>query len=236
MRLLSGALTLLPFAFILANCSSDKDRKGSAWRHPSDLSDNISPDGQDALSPRVAMDNNGNAIVLWQQYDGSNNQIFVSEYRNGSWKHPSDLSDNISPDGSSAWPSQVAMDNNGNAIVLWQQYDSSNYSQIFMSEYRNGSWVHPSDLSDNISPDGSSASLAQVAMDNNGNAIVLWEQYDSSNNNQIFMSEYRNGSWVHPSDLSDNISLEDGFYADSPQVAMDNNGNARKRHCCVATK
>ncbi len=223
-RLLSGALILLCFAFILASCSSD--RKGSGWRHPSDLSDNISPDDSSAGNLRVAMDNNGNAIVVWQQYDGSNSQIFMSEYRNGSWKHPSDLSDNISPDGSNAWPSQVAMDNNGNAIVLWQQDDGSNY-QIFMSEYRNGSWVHPSDLSDNISPDGQDASLAQVAMDNNGNAIVVWEQWNGSNY-QIYMSEYRNGSWKHPSDLSDNISLDGSSvdWAQVAQVAMDNNGNA----------
>jgi len=197
-------------------------RSGS-WTHPSGLTDNISPDGQDGFSQKVAMDNNGNAIIAWKQNDGTNDQIFKSEYRSGSWTHPSNLTDNISPDGQAARFSQVAMDNNGNAIVVWRQNDGSNH-QLFKSEYRSGSWTHPSNLTDNISPDGQSTYNPQVAMDDNGNAIIIWLQSDGSNN-QIFKSEYRSGSWTHPSNLTDNIS-PDGQDADYPQVAMDNNGNA----------
>ncbi|MCX7000029.1 MAG: hypothetical protein NT106_07020, partial [Candidatus Sumerlaeota bacterium] len=101
------------------------------------LSDNISPDGQDAYYPQVAMDNNGNAIITCYQSDGSKTQIFKSEYRGGVWTHPSSLSDNISPDGQGAYLPQVAMDNNGNAIITWEQSDGSKY-QIFKSEYRWG--------------------------------------------------------------------------------------------------
>ena len=81
------------------------------------------------------MDNNGNAIIAWYQIDGTNYQIFKSEYRSGSWTHPSNLSDYISPDGTDAYGPTVAMDNNGNAIIVWYQMDGANY-QIFKSEYR----------------------------------------------------------------------------------------------------
>jgi hypothetical protein len=151
------------------------------WSHPVDLSDNINPDGQHIVYfPWVAMDNNGNAIIVWQQSDGGNQQIFKSEYRNSAWTHPTDLSDNISPDGQDAESPQVAMDNSGNAIIVWQQSDGGN-QQIFKSEYRTGTWTHPTDLSDNISPDGQDAESPQVAMDNNGNAIIVWSQYDDIN-------------------------------------------------------
>ena len=194
-----------------------------AWTHPSSISDNISQDGQHASAPQVAMDNNGNAIITWYQSNGTHYQIFKSEYRSGSWTHPSSLSDNISPDGQIALLHQVAMDDNGNAIITWYQSDGTN-DQIFKSEYRSGSWTHPSSLSDNISPDGEGAVDSQVAMDNNGNAIITWYQSDGTNS-QIFKSEYRSGSWTHPSSLSDNIS-PDGQSAIDPQVVMDNNGNA----------
>jgi uncharacterized protein YheU (UPF0270 family) len=140
-------------------------------------------------SPQVAMDNNGNAIIVWKQVDGNVSQVFKSEYRNGQWTHPADLSDNISLDGYSAKYPQVAMDDNGNAIIVWQQSDGSN-EQIFKSEYRNGQWTHPADLSDNISPDGMGVGSPQVAMDDNGNAIIVWDQPDG-NKDQIFKSEYR---------------------------------------------
>jgi mRNA-degrading endonuclease HigB of HigAB toxin-antitoxin module len=200
--------------------------RNGAWSHPSSFSDNISPDGTWARKQRVAMDNSGNAIIVWEQLDGSSIlQIFKSEYRNGAWSHPSSLSDNISLDSSSARKPQVAMDNNGNAIIVWRQYDGSSYGQIFLSEYRNGTWSHPNSLSDNISPDGSEAVVPQVAMDNNGNAIIMWRQYDGSSYMQIFLSEYRNGTWNHPDSLSDNIGL-DGSDASGHQIAMDDNGNA----------
>jgi len=192
------------------------------WINPFTVYDNISPDGQGADYPQVAMDNNGNAIITWRQYDGFNIQIFKSEYRGGVWTHPTSLSDNISQDGQGADSPQVAMDNNGNAIITWYQSDGLNL-QIFKSEYRSGVWTHPTSLSDNISPNGQNAYAHQVAMDNNGNAIITWFQSDGLNW-QIFKSEYRSGGWTNPS-FSDNIS-PDGQSAVSPQVAMDNNGNA----------
>ena len=193
------------------------------WTHPSSLSDNISPDGQNALYPRVAMDNNGNAIITWQQSDGAKTQIFKSEYRGGIWTHPSSLSDNISPDGQNAEYPQVAMDNNRDAIIVWQQSDGANY-QIFKSEYREDAWYNPSDLSDNISPDGQNAYEPKVAMDNNGNAIITWQQYNGSSY-KVFKSEYRGGVWTHPSSLSDNINpFRKGAY--DPQVAMENKGDS----------
>jgi hypothetical protein len=164
--------------------------RNGAWTHPSGLSDNISPDGQGASNPVVAMDDNGSAIITWVQNDGSNMQIFKSEYRNGAWTHPSSLSDNISPDGQDAARPWVGMDDNGSAIITWVQNDGSNM-QIFVSEYRNGAWTHPSGLSDNISPDDQNADWPRVAMDNNGNAIIVWNQNDNNNYEQIFISEYR---------------------------------------------
>jgi len=197
--------------------------RAGAWTHPTGLADNISPDGQNATDPQVVMGDNGNAIIVWGQSDGLNGQVFKSEYRSGAWTHPSGLTDNISPDGQNAGSSQVAMDNNGNAIIVWCQYDGEN-GQIFKSEYRSGAWAHPSDLADHISPDGQNAMDPQVAMDNNGNAIIVWGQSDSLNG-QVFKSEYRSGAWTLPSGLTDNIS-PDGANAYFPQEAMDDNGNA----------
>jgi len=191
------------------------------WTHPSSLSDNISPDGQDAYSPEVAMDETGNAIIAWIQYDGANWQTFKSERRNGIWKHPSNLSEKICPSGQNVSTSKVAM-NEESAIIVWNQSDSKQL-QIFKSEYRLGAWKHPEGLDDNISIGGTYAQSPQVAMDDNNNAMIVWEQIDGSHY-QIYKSEYREGAWTHPVQLSDNIS-PNGQNASKSQVKMDNNGN-----------
>ncbi|PKN51686.1 MAG: hypothetical protein CVU55_10625 [Deltaproteobacteria bacterium HGW-Deltaproteobacteria-13] len=196
--------------------------RGGVWHHPSGLGDHISISGQNAGLPKVAMDDNGNAIIVWEQSNGANSQIFKSEYRNGTWTNPLSLDDNISPDGQEAYFPQVAMDNNGNALIVWAQSNGAN-SQIFKSEYRSGTWTNPLSLDDNISPDGQNAAFPQVAMDDNGNAIIVWYQSDGANS-RIFKSEYRSGAWSYP-DLTDGISPA-GQNAGLPQLAMGNNGNA----------
>jgi surface antigen len=221
--------------------------RNGAWTHPANLAVNISPDGQDASAPQVAMDNNGNAIIVWLQSDGSFSQVYKSEYRGGVWAHPTNLAtDHISFDGRAAGGPQVAMDNNGNALIVWQQPDDIGTRAVFKSEYRSGAWHHPAGLADNVSPatqDSQRAGGPRVAMDDNGNAMIVWEQNDDTGNiflppippdvigimifnyHQVYKAEYRNGAWTAPSGLLDNISI-DGQPADSPAVAMGNNGDA----------
>lgn len=201
--------------------------RSGQWNHPTDLiSDAISIAGQDAWTPYVAMDDNGNAIIAWGQSDGTNTQIYVSEYRNGQWNHPTDLTTSaISISGQFAWMPNVCMDNNDNAVISWVQNDGTT-NQIYKSEYRNGSWNHPTDLgTDAISIRGQFSSYPYVAMDNNGNTIITWSQSNGTED-QIYKSEYRNGSWIHPLDLiADAISIEERNFSD-PKVVMDDNGNS----------
>ncbi len=200
--------------------------RNGAWSSPTSVG-NLGVTNPYASPPRAAMDDNGNALIVWRQQYSAGDGIFMSEYRNGVWTQPTSTAQHISPSGSgqTAQNPQVAMDSNGNAIVVWQQSDGAFY-QIYKSEYRNGAWTHPANLAANISPDSQNAVNPQVAMDNNGNAIIVWQQNDGPTYTQIYKSVYRNGTWTHPTNLTtDHISL-DNQNASAPQVAMDNNGNA----------
>jgi hypothetical protein len=202
--------------------------EGSAWTHPADADSYISPDGV-ASWPWVAIGDNGDCAVVWRQattgdiYDPQN-KIFLSEYRGGVWTHPGTLADFICLPGTSTPASspQVAMDASGNTVVVWLQYDGT-YTRVFMSEYRSGAWTHPATIGDYINPDGSRASDPQVVMSASGDAVVIWEQSNGSED-QIYMSEYRNGLWTHPADLTDHISL-DGMEAYEAHLAIDDDGD-----------
>lgn len=198
-------------------------RDGS-WTYPANFMDSISVAGTYAYDVEVAMNNNGEAVVAWIQYDGANDQVFISEYRNGSWTHPANLADNISPDGGSVYDVEVEMNDQGTVLVTWQQYDGVSDEHVYLSEYRNGSWTHPANLMDHISVDGEYAYDPELSINAQGEAIIVWEQSDG-NDDQIFMSHYKNGSWTHPEDLMDNISV-DGEDANDPEVALNNNGDA----------
>ena len=63
--------------------------RGGAWTHAAGLQDGVGPGSgdNDNMFPQVAMDNNGNAVVVWMNssfeyfYDAGYYNIMVSEYR-----------------------------------------------------------------------------------------------------------------------------------------------------------
>jgi hypothetical protein len=208
------------------------------WFNPTDLSDNLSPDGTDATAPQEGMDSAGNTIIVWSQGDGTNQQIFMANYDIlvFTWSPPVDLTDNISPDGTDATAPHVAMNASGMKTLAWVQSDGTN-QQIFKSEFHNGiscgsgpvalstmTWLHPTGLSDNISPDGADAATPHAAQEDSGDAIIVWAQNDGTHT-QIYKSEFRCAVWTHPSDLTDKVSF-DGQSAQTPKAAMSNNGDA----------
>jgi hypothetical protein len=200
------------------------ERVNGSWLHPGTALDNVSPDGQNAYYPVVAMGETGEAIIAWEQYDGANWQIFKSERRNGIWAKPLSLGDNISPNSEDAYYPQTAMNGSGEAIITWEQNDGYK-SQIYMSMFSNGVWDHPADLTDNISPDAGNAYYPQVAMNDNGNAVLTWEQELDSGIVRIYKSERRSKVWTHPMNIADSLSLATTS-AWLPQVAIDSQGNS----------
>ncbi|MCA8951987.1 MAG: hypothetical protein KDE27_20930 [Planctomycetes bacterium] len=199
------------------------ERHAGVWSHPANLADNISPNGQNAQDPFVATAGNGEIVIAYRQYDGSRYRTMKSEFRNAVWSHATSSSDAISPATQHADTISVAMADNGDTLIVWRQLDGSHY-QSFKSEYRSGSWVHPANLTDNISPNGQNAYGVKVAMAPNGAATIVWQQYDG-NSTAVFKSEYRNGTWTHPTGLTDNITPDD-IDCSEPAVAMSNDDAA----------
>jgi hypothetical protein len=184
------------------------------WTYPSNALETVNakdPDpegGADAEMPDVAISDNGDAIIVWAQSDGNESQIFKAERRGGEWTTPTSLSDNISPNGENAFFPKVAMDANGNAIIVWQQSNGTNY-QIYMAEYREGEWTLPEDLDDHINPsspaggdDGAFDNFTNIFMSSQGCALVVWQAYNGTGM-RGFSSEYLDGVWSHPTALSD---------------------------------
>ncbi len=229
-------------ANVSVNCVSD------SWVHPAHLAVNISPDGENATAPQIAMDDNGNAVVVWHQFDGSplppnvlpKTQIYMSDYNMttpNAWTHPVDLNDHISFTGQSAMNPQVVMGRDQSntfdeVVIVWSQKDSrGNNSQLFMSEYRANIWSHPTGLTPGsyINPLGSFIyDDPQVAMDDRGNAIIAWTQHSGVGLNidgpQLYVSEYRAGSWDHPvSRSADTFSQTGRPVRFTPAVAMGRN-------------
>lgn len=203
---------------------------GKKWSIPSSLADAISPaGGGDAMKPRVAISDNGDMVVVWEERYGKSSHIFMAEKRSGKWQLPSSIKDYVSYENFFAWEPDVAIDDVGNTIIVWSQETESGFHAIYKSEFRGGKWHHPSSLAESISSsiqDGDGLN-PKVVMNNKGEALIVWEQ-DPDGISRIFLSEYANGSWRVPSDKNDHISpqVSKRNRAYRPFPAIDNNGRA----------
>jgi hypothetical protein len=168
-----------------------------------------------AFNPQLAVDANGNAMAVWYQYAGGYYSIYANRYVIGVGWGAAALIENIN--GYAADP-QVVMDRNGNAIAVWRQHDGT-VNSIYTNRYVLGTgWSAAGTL---LEATNGSADRPQVAIDDNGNAIAVWEQYDGVANS-IFANRYVNGvGWGSA------LALEAGAGpARTPQVIMEANGTA----------
>ena len=201
---------------------------GSAWAAPAWLApQDLSAAGQHAYDPQVAVDGQGNAIAVWQRFDGTSSIVQAAVLAvGGSFGAPQD----VSAAGQHAYDPQVAVDGRGNAIAVWSASNGTNFIVQAAARAAGGSFGVPQD----VSAAGQDAGFPQVAVDGRGNAIAVWSRFDGTNfimqaaarvaasrRCRRYFTPKRGGSFGAPQDLS--AAGQDAF---NPQVAFDGQGNA----------
>ena len=171
----------------------------------------------DAFGPQVAFDASGNAIAVWYQNDGTRYNIMSNRYTAGTgWGTAQRI------DMDNAWGAldpQVALNPNGNAIAVWRQNDGT-YDSIWANRYTAGTGWGTAQRIETANIQNSSR--PQIALDSNGNAIAVWEKFDSPLHNNIWANRYTAGTGWGSAQLVET----DAGNATSPYVATDSSGNA----------
>jgi len=167
----------------------------------------------DAYIPDIAVDGSGNALAVWNTWNGERWSVFASQYLAGSGWTPDRQIDSIALGGTDV--PRVSMNRAGEAVAVWTQQDSGQ-TVIFSNFFRPGTgWLGAV----RIDPVSGDSGVPRVAVDPNGNAIAVWMEFNTQW--RIAASRYTaGGSW--DSRVFIESSIEYGF---NPQVAVDELGN-----------
>ena len=118
------------------------------------------------------MDADGNAMAVWEQWDGPDQMIVASRFTpSGGWGP----TNRIDAGDAHGVPSalHVAMDPNGSAIAVWQGDDGED-GTIFANHFTpSQGWGEAANIDDQAP---GYAEGPRVAMDGNGNGIAVWRQ------------------------------------------------------------
>ena len=115
---------------------------GGSWQPTTDI---ISQQDQKCASPRIVVDANGNATVVWAENDSAI-QASTKPF-GGVWQ---ETPDTITP---AATPyvfyqsPQIAADAAGNATAVWKMFDGYNFAVQASTKPYGGSWAVPDTLS-----------------------------------------------------------------------------------------
>jgi hypothetical protein len=171
----------------------------------------------DARNPQVSVDNDGNALAVWIQSDGTRYNIWSNRYLPGFGWGSAELieTDNA---GSADRP-QISIDSNGNALAVWEQDDGLRRN-IWSNFYTYGVGWGVAEL---IETDNSgSAYEAQIGVDSRGYALAAWRIFNGSNNT-VWANRYVPGSgWESPRMLQTDSSSNAG----QVQIRVAPTGNA----------
>jgi hypothetical protein len=184
---------------------------GTGWGS----NENLETGSGAAINPHIALNDSGNAMAVWQQYDGTRYNIMANRHVAGSGWGGAALIETGT--GAAEYP-RIALDGQGNAMAVWRQVDGA-YYRIRANRYStSASWGDSSPLEMGIG----NAFSPRIVMDRAGNALAVWHQYNGSINN-VWTNKYSPSlEWSIGSLFED----DDAGYAEAPQVAMDFQGNA----------
>ncbi|MBN2041649.1 MAG: hypothetical protein JW864_16555 [Spirochaetes bacterium] len=178
-----------------------------------------SDDTGDAGSPVISINNDGKAAAAWLQYDTTYDNVWVNRYSPESGWETAELIE--AEDDGYAYKPSVAIDNSGNTVVVWRHHDNSTTRDNVLSSFCHygDSWqpqfieAIESTIYNGFDP--------VVAFDNEGNAVAVWKQWDSTYSN-IYANRYVSGfGWGGQVEIDSDTET-----AGSPQVAVNKDGIA----------
>ena len=175
----------------------------------------------DAYQPAVGIDDAGNIIAVWQQWDSNpmRYNIWSNRYDavSGTWGTAGAIGSDPKIDQGDVEMLHIAMNGKGNAVVVWLQFSPNDLkSHVWANEFYANSltWGVAKRLGQSSLLVGEE-SFPQVAINDAGYAVAAWESIENERS-RIRASIFTGKSWTN-SELIDFSNMGD---AEAPQVAI----------------
>lgn len=148
--------------------------------------------------PRVAIDDQGRALALWTQFNGSVFSLWASVNDGGAWQPPIQIDRDL-PGGSGEV--SVAMDGPGNATITWVQSGAARATSFSFGV----GFQTPQTLSDTNTVSAYRTVLA--GLDANGNTLTAWLQDRPTGGYDLAISRRSAGIWSAPTVIEPNAGF-----------------------------
>ena len=174
----------------------------------------LSDPGEDAVWPRVAVDADGDAAIVWRRSDGTHERVEAVTLTAAGTRSPVRR---LSAAGQDALDPQLAINDAGDAVCTWFRSDGTD-DRVQARVLRSTGILSPIHT---LSDPGGDAHDPDVAVEDDGDAYLSWSRWDGSSfriQAQMLWADDTVGVMHTISDAGDN--------AHGPEVAVDDQGDA----------
>jgi len=132
--------------------------------------------------PTIAADSSGNFVITWVDYRNAHSDIYAQRFISEQYGTAIGNNIKINDDNNSSWQTEpcIAINNQGLFVIAWSD-DRNNDVDIYAQRCSmDGNFIgHNFKVND----DNSMAKqiLPSLSMDDNGNFVIVWEDYRNSN-------------------------------------------------------
>jgi hypothetical protein len=210
------ALGLLLCVTLLAACSQRSSSAPTALTSAWQDAPLLAQDNEwGAFDHHEATDAQGHTLAVWEQFDGERFNIWANRKAPGQGWGVAQLIE--TDNAGSAYNPRVALDSQGNAVAVWQQFDGQ-HSRIAANRYMVGTGWSTAQWID--APNTREAHAPQVSFDSQGNAVAVW-QHKSGQRTRIAANLLLTGSgWGQAAPIENGNG-----YASAPHFASDAQGH-----------
>jgi hypothetical protein len=212
---------------------------GSGWSDPVtlwqgiDTVGNAGPGDIGFVVPRVAIDESGHVLVVWEDYVNQVvGQLKYNRYTPGvGWTESTLTASLVGGLMALGRDPKLAMLPNGNAIALWKQNGNGpgDESQLWSNRYdmAGNTWTAPQAVDSHDPGNALYGGLVpyrtNIVMDASGTATALWSQYDGTRM-QVVFNRLTGNTWGTPAivETDNGSALSNAF---DPRASIDGNGH-----------
>lgn len=173
----------------------------------------LGDDGTDVEQPRVAIDDEGSASVIWRATEDVPNLRSWRYTVVSGWEE----TEFVNPDAASAaYTPDVAMDANDTTLVVWNEYDGTNYD-LWSSRFTpDEGWASavPVQLE-------SESNAPTLAVNPSGDTLVVWSQTHEQQHDVWASGSAAGIGWTSP----ESIQSVGSDLGQEPDLAIDPEGN-----------
>lgn len=184
-------------------------------------------------NPAVALDPDGGAVAVWERLNGNKRDIRANRFdpESKTWLTAAET---IESGAGTAGGPQIALDAEGNGLAVWGQKVGEKF-YVMSRAYSRSGWGAAEQRIDGGVPGNNDTPHPQLAMDAEGNALVLWhtsftvEDQDGNSHQEtsIAVNHYQKGQgWSEAVQLFSGDKVPGNDRNRTPKLAVNADGRA----------